>query len=382
LSSNSFEKLVWRFILGIGCGGAYPLSATLTAESTSCPQDRGKLVALTFSMQGIGYLIVPLFCWALIGIFGEVSDLTWRIMLGSGSIFGMILILLRTNSRRRRRREGQDQKVWKSKGGTSTTTAATMDSVSSFSEENRNGEKKQREIASTPTHRIMMIGHDDKVEKQDTLQQQQETKPSIIEAIRTEQSLTRKLIGTAGCWFLFDVLFYGNTLFQPVVLHSVFGSQETLLDTARDSSIMAMLALPGYFISIACIGRQSPRYIQLQGFLCMALLYSIIGYNFASLSKSRTVLLVLYGSTFFFSDYGPNTTVSTTIGVITVIVSSYYLVRLSWFGLNLYLFHMLNHQMTDIHATIHDLFSSLPINFEWHICSIWKTRCYVRCLSL
>lgn len=299
---------IWRFILGIGCGGAYPLSATLTAESTSCPQDRGKLVALTFSMQGIGYLIVPLFCWALIGIFGEVSDLTWRIMLGSGSVFGMILILLRTNSRRRRRREGQDQKVWKSKGATSTTTAATMDSVSSFSEENRNGEKKQREIASTPTHRIMMIGHDDKAEKQDTLQQQQETKPSIIEAIRTEQSLTRKLIGTAGCWFLFDVLFYGNTLFQPVVLHSVFGSQETLLDTARDSSIMAILALPGYFISIACIGRQSPRYIQLQGFLCMALLYSIIGYNFASLSKSRTVLLVLYGSTFFFSDYGPNTT--------------------------------------------------------------------------
>ena len=31
-----------------------------------------------------------------------------------------------------------------------------------------------------------------------------------------------KLLGTAGGWFLFDVTFYGNILFQPTVLKEVF----------------------------------------------------------------------------------------------------------------------------------------------------------------
>ena len=36
----------------MGCGGVYPLAATLSAESSASKNDRAKLVALTFSMQG------------------------------------------------------------------------------------------------------------------------------------------------------------------------------------------------------------------------------------------------------------------------------------------------------------------------------------------
>ena len=32
-----------------------------------------------------------------------------------------------------------------------------------------------------------------------------------------------KLMGTAGGWFLFDITFYGNSLFQPTVLHEARG---------------------------------------------------------------------------------------------------------------------------------------------------------------
>jgi PHS family inorganic phosphate transporter-like MFS transporter len=42
---------VWRFVLGIGAGGVYPLAATITSESTQTPEERGKSVALTFAMQ-------------------------------------------------------------------------------------------------------------------------------------------------------------------------------------------------------------------------------------------------------------------------------------------------------------------------------------------
>lgn len=329
-SFTIFKMLaVWRFLLGIGCGGVYPLAATLSAESTSCPQDKGKLVALAFSMQGIGYLLVPVFSWVLMCIFGESSDICWRIMLGSGSIFGLLLIALRTSSRRRIRRSGAGS-VGGGEEQEQTDSAAVVMEIDPLSSSSISSLHEYDATSHPPIHMIanMEAGTPNSVvDTPEYVQHQycnmmkqpdQDNKPasersknssSLMESIRTERMLTRKLIGTAGCWFIFDVLFYGNTLFQPVVLHSVFGSQqETLMDAARDTSIMAMLALPGYFISIGCVGRQSPRFIQIQGFLCMSFLYAVIGSNFETLSHNRLMLLLLYGSTFFFSDYGPNTT--------------------------------------------------------------------------
>ena len=49
-------------------------------------------------------------------------------------------------------------------------------------------------------------------------------------------------------------------------------------------------------------------FIQMQGFLLMFMLYSIIGLFWTSLSNNQGLLLVLYGGTFLFANYGPNTT--------------------------------------------------------------------------
>ena len=46
----------WRFILGAGVGGEYPLAATVTSESSSAAR-RGSLMAGVFSMQGVGSLL-------------------------------------------------------------------------------------------------------------------------------------------------------------------------------------------------------------------------------------------------------------------------------------------------------------------------------------
>lgn len=49
----------WRFLLGIGIGGEYPLSATIASEN-SVAHSRGRTTSLVFSMQGIGMLLVSL----------------------------------------------------------------------------------------------------------------------------------------------------------------------------------------------------------------------------------------------------------------------------------------------------------------------------------
>jgi PHS family inorganic phosphate transporter-like MFS transporter len=141
------------------------------------------------------------------------------------------------------------------------------------------------------------------------------------ELIRQEETLVRKLLGTAGTWFLFDVLFYGNTLFQPIVIEAAFGPRtdtdgpiQMLKQTAVDTLILTLIALPGYALAGMVLGSktlgcsQTPRYVMLQGFLAMSLLYLVIGVGWVELRRFPAVLLALYSLTFLFANYGPNTT--------------------------------------------------------------------------
>ena len=48
-----------RFVLGVGVGGEYPLSATVSSEATTNIRGRGARVAAVFSMQGVGALLAP-----------------------------------------------------------------------------------------------------------------------------------------------------------------------------------------------------------------------------------------------------------------------------------------------------------------------------------
>jgi MFS transporter, PHS family, inorganic phosphate transporter len=53
---------------------------------------------------------------------------------------------------------------------------------------------------------------------------------------------------------------------------------------------------------------QTPRYVMVQGFLVMGVLYMVIGINWNYLRGFPLLLVFLYGMTFFFANYGPNTT--------------------------------------------------------------------------
>ena len=46
----------WRFFLGLGVGGDYPLSATIMSEYSS-KKNRGAFIAAVFAMQGTGILV-------------------------------------------------------------------------------------------------------------------------------------------------------------------------------------------------------------------------------------------------------------------------------------------------------------------------------------
>lgn len=127
--------------------------------------------------------------------------------------------------------------------------------------------------------------------------------------------VSSSIVFTHSCMLCFSFFLsheHITLLYNTVrVLNAAFSSESedqttTLAQTTFYVLILALISLPGYVATIRAIGLVSPRYIQMQGFLAMAILYFVIGLNFYSLSKFW--LITLYGLTFLFSNFGPNST--------------------------------------------------------------------------
>src|ERR1700761_5927218 len=85
----AFSPNIWwliglRFILGVGVGGDYPVSATIMAEYAG-KASRGMLVTLVFAMQAAGLVLGPLLAAGLLSTHLS-HDLIWRILLAVGAI--------------------------------------------------------------------------------------------------------------------------------------------------------------------------------------------------------------------------------------------------------------------------------------------------------
>ena len=313
-----FDMLIfWRFLLGIGCGGVYPLAATITSEIAATEEIRSKLVALTFSTQGLAFLLVPLLTWFLITISND-NPMIWRVILGLGCTPGIIVLtyLYCCCFERYKRcccHFGSYEEVIRVSDGIVEDAHTFSGQVTTAAED---------EVTGTPldlptTGSTTLLSTDEDEQNAETSNSENEniafdtltTPTGLLASIQQESNLFRKLCGTALCWFVFDVMFYGNTLFTPIVLKQAFGPKESVSDTAIDSAILALMALPGYYISVFTIGKlQTPKYVQLQGFTLMGILFGLIGVFFSPISQNKVALLVLYGLTFFFANYGPNTT--------------------------------------------------------------------------
>ena len=84
VSPNFAWLLVTRFILGIGIGGDYPVSATIMTEYAS-RRSRGRQVAMMFSSCTFGQITALIIGMTLLSA-GVNGNLAWRLMLGLGAI--------------------------------------------------------------------------------------------------------------------------------------------------------------------------------------------------------------------------------------------------------------------------------------------------------
>jgi MFS family permease len=255
--ASAFAPNIWwliglRGVLGFGIGGDYPVSATIMSEYAS-RRNRGRMVALVFSMQGAGLVVGPLVAIGLLSA-GISHDYAWRIMLALGAIPALSVFWLR------------------------------------------------RHIAETPRFRLAQI------EARETRQRAgQAGTPTGIRAVLTNRTMLRWLIGCSAAWLLFDFVYYGNTISSPVIVKLVDPHATLIGQTAYTLAIFAVAALPGYLLAAATIDRLGRKRLQALGFAAMTVAFLCL-WLVPGATTSLPPFLLLFGATYFFAEFGPNTT--------------------------------------------------------------------------
>ncbi len=262
--------LVFRFILGIGVGGDYPMSAVLMSEFSN-RNNRGKLVGLVFSMQALGTVSGYVAGLALLGA-GVPDGITWRLLLGLGALPAAAVIVLR-------RRMPESPRYLARVEGRRTEAAAA---VSSFSE----GTLSADAVPDGAGRRLSLWG------------------------FLSNPRYLMILAGTAGSWFFFDYAYYGNSVSAPLIVSSVLGksaSTDLVHVLALQLIVFTVAAVPGYFLAAYTMDRIGHRRLQLIGFPLMGVAFLLIG-TVPGITTAIVPFLILFGMSYFFAEFGPNTT--------------------------------------------------------------------------
>ena len=266
---NVIWLVIFRFILGIGVGGDYPVSAVLMSEFAN-RRSRGRLVGLVFSMQALGTVAGYVAGLALVST-GMNIDYVWRILLALGAVPAAAVLYLRRrmpeSPRYRARVQGRGQEA----AADITAYSEGVISVSQVSE--RQARLSLRQFLSNPRYLLY-------------------------------------LLGTAGAWFVFDYAYYGNSVSAPLIYESVLGKTgSTVLPEvlALALIVFTVAAVPGYYLAAHYIDRIGHKRLQLIGFFCMGLAFLLIGV-IPNVTTTVAPFLVLFGISYFFAEFGPNTT--------------------------------------------------------------------------
>ena len=261
LAPNIWWLIVLRFILGIGIGGDYPVSATIMSEYAS-KKNRGMLVTLVFSMQAAGLILGPLLASALLA--SNLSpNLVWRILAGLGAVPAMAVYW-----QRRRLKETPRY-----------LAAARLREDESGKLLNVEGSTGQKRISFREGFSYLM----------------------------RDRKLLRFLIGTSAAWFLMDAAYYGNTVSSPMVLAALGENQSLLHRTMTQLVIFVVFAAPGYAVAATTMDWLGRKRIQCAGFLVMAITFLLLAF-IPDVQSMLIPVLVVYGFSFFFTEFGPNAT--------------------------------------------------------------------------
>ncbi|KAJ0970379.1 hypothetical protein J5N97_023256 [Dioscorea zingiberensis] len=292
----------FRFWLGFGIGGDYPLSATIMSEYAN-KKTRGGFIAAVFAMQGFGILAggtiaiivstlfkawfdAPPYNVDPLGSTVPEADYVWRIILMVGALPAALTYYWRMKMPETARYTALVAKNAKQ---------AATDMSKVLQVEIQEDQSKVEEITNAQRHNFGLFSR---------------------EFLRRHGS---HLLGTMICWFLLDIAFYSQNLFQKDIFSSInwipkantMNAIEEVYKIARAQTLIALCGtVPGYWFTVFLIDKIGRFWIQLLGFFMMTvfMLGLAIPYHHWTTPGNHIGFIVLYAFTFFFANFGPNST--------------------------------------------------------------------------
>nr|AAY42386.1 inorganic phosphate transporter 2 [Zea mays] len=293
----------FRFWLGFGIGGDYPLSATIMSEYAN-KRTRGAFIAAVFAMQGFGILAGGIVTLVISAAFRAAypspayrddhftstvpqADFVWRVILMLGAAPALLTY------------------YWRMKMPETARYTALV--------------AKNAKQAAADMSKVLHTEILDEQEKLDGMVAAEGANSFGLFSREFARRHGLHLVGTATTWFLLDIAFYSQNLFQKDIFTSInwipkANTMSALEEVYRISRAQTLIALcgtvPGYWFTVALIDVVGRFAIQLLGFFMMTvfMLGLAIPYHHWTTPGNHIGFVVMYAFTFFFANFGPNST--------------------------------------------------------------------------
>lgn len=284
--------IIFRFFLGVGVGGIYPLSAIKAVEDSAAEENKSSSNdSMKYSKKAVAsgkgffwqipgmmapYVVSYILTFSILSI-----DTQWRLTLGLGAIpSGLAVLCLAMEFRLMRRQQSLVIKT----------------NVSDVIADCRN-RNLSLDIIPSPHCENSVIN----IER--GTQQPVVSKPSlnnIMSLIFRNPTIQRKLLATGMCWFLFDVVNYGIGLIAPEILAEITHDIGDITSKASIRKLSSLtlstmaLSIPGIFVTIAFLPRFGIKWMQVVGFAITGCFCLLLGICFQPMRDDVQGLFAIY----------------------------------------------------------------------------------------
>jgi putative MFS transporter len=250
-SQAPWQLILFRFLLGVGIGADYPISATLVSEF-SPTGSRGKHITFLGAMWFVGALVAY-----IAGIILEpMGANSWRYMLLVGAVFALIVFFFRVTL--------PESPRWLA---------------------SRGEEKKAQDIMEKITGQKVII--------------QPNTKSNKKLKDIFSKDLFRRTFFVCGFWFCYAVAYYGISMYTPTILKSfTHGSQMMVY---LGSVTVSLLGLVGSIIGLNLVEKMGRRSLIITSFSGLSLALIILALN---PNPTMLFLVLLFSLAVLFANMG------------------------------------------------------------------------------
>lgn len=254
VAQDIWQLVIFRFLLGVGIGADYPISATLVAEFAS-NKTRGRLGTSLAAMWFVGALAAYVIGLVML----PLGDLAWRAMLLMGAVFAVVVFILRAKM--------PESPRWLVAHGQPDKARAVLE-----------------KIGADPADYVTILA----------------TKPAPASLSQVfAPGVIRTTIFVCGFWTCYATAYYGISMYTPTILAPFTGGSSVL--TIVGSGIVALLGLIGAVIGMNLVDRWGRRPLIITSFAGLSAALAILA---AFSDPTLAVLVALFSAAVLFANAG------------------------------------------------------------------------------